>query len=125
MRNHLIISVVTLFLSCSYAFAADTVLSESDMPAMREALKNSYTLELCRKDIPVASVKTCKCLGEEMAANLDTSKLLLCQKEGYEDCVAAEFTAAKSALSDKQINGCKALTPGLAVPPAPAEKKAE
>lgn len=108
MREYLL--VLSLF-SCGVVFAESTgVLSDSDIPSLRDALKKNYTLELCHKDLPDASLQTCQCLGKAMAENLDASKLKLCQKEGYDECIAAEFTAAKSALTEKQINDCKALT---------------
>ncbi|MEO8402838.1 MAG: hypothetical protein ABI597_13785 [Gammaproteobacteria bacterium] len=108
MRKYLLI--LSLF-SCGVIFAESTgVLSDSDIPSLRDALKKSYTLDLCRKDLPDASLQTCQCLGKAMAENLDASKLKLCQKEGYDECVAGEFTASKSALTEKQINDCKALT---------------
>ena len=121
MRKYLIMSAATLLLSSGYAFAADAgVLSDSDIPALRDALKKSYTLELCHKDLPDATVSTCDCLGQEMAKNLSGPNLLLCKKDGYDDCVATEFTAAKSALSEKQINDCKALVKADVSAPAPA-----
>lgn len=89
---------------------AEGVLNDSDIPAMRDALKKSYTYEQCQKDIPNASKETCNCLGEAMAKNLNADKLKLCQKEGYDECVATEFAAAKSNLTDKQISDCKAST---------------
>lgn len=128
MRKCITIFVVFL-LSCSSVFAADTttaepattgaasttiattgVLNDSDIPALRDALKKTYNLEMCHNDLPNASTQTCACLADEMAKNLNADKLKLCQKEGYDACVAAEFTAAKSNLTDKQINDCKALT---------------
>lgn len=86
------------------------VLNDSDIPTLREALKKSYTPELCQNDLPGASTQTCECLGKAMADNLNADNLKLCQKDGYDECVAKEFTSAKSALTDKQIADCKALT---------------
>ncbi|MDR3476745.1 MAG: hypothetical protein P4M14_01775 [Gammaproteobacteria bacterium] len=108
MRKILITTAVSFCLMASGAYAG--VLTDSDMPALKEALKKSYTLQLCQQDIPKASQQTCDCLGQAMADGLNTEKLKLCNKEGYDDCVAAEFSATKSGLTDKQITDCKMLT---------------
>lgn len=108
MRNYLLI-IFTFLLSSATCFAAG-VLNDSDIPALREALKSSYTTDLCQKDLPNASVETCQCLADAMSENLDAEKLKLCKKEGYDECVATEFTAAKSNLTEKQINDCKAIS---------------
>jgi hypothetical protein len=85
-------------------------------------LKKSYTLDICHNDLPGASIATCDCLGDEMAKNLNGANLLLCKKDGYDTCVATEFTAAKSALTEKQINDCKALSSAGATVTAPETK---
>jgi hypothetical protein len=128
MRQRIIATAITLCLMAGGAVAG--ILTDADMPAMKDALKKAYTLQQCQQDIPNASQQTCDCLGQAMADDLNTEKLKLCKKEGYDDCIAAEFTATKSGLTDKQINTCKALTKAddaAAVAPAavPADKKAD
>lgn len=107
MRSTLISAVISALMLSTNVLAG--VLNDSDIPMMKDALKKSYTLELCQKDLPGATQATCTCLGEAMAKNLNTEKLLQCNKDGYDDCVAAEFSASKSSLTETQINDCKAL----------------
>lgn len=106
--NIFILALTISMLSIGTTFGA--VLTDADMPALKDALKKAYTPELCKKDLPNASDETCDCLRNAMAENLNTEKLKQCKESGYDECVAAEFTAAKTSLTEKQINTCKALS---------------
>lgn len=110
LRKVLVICVLSLLSSLSFADSPG-VLTDADMPMVKDALRKAYSPQLCQQDLPGASVQTCDCLRDAMVSNLNTDKLKLCKQEGYDDCVAAEFAASKSALTDKQISDCKALTP--------------
>ena len=121
MRKYLLTSLASALLLCNTVMAADeSLLKDSDMPAIRDALQKAYTLDLCHKDIPDASAQTCECLGKVMADNLNADKLKMCKKEGYAECVTLEFAAAKSSVTEKQINDCKAIGAGGGVPAADA-----
>ena len=107
MRRTFCIAIIALIAS---TVNAQGILTDADMPALKDALKKAYTSQQCQIDLPGASEETCGCLRNAMTSNLNIEKLKLCKQPGYDDCVATEFTAAKSNLTDKQINDCKALS---------------
>ncbi len=102
---------MAVFLISSYSFAKDPFaappyITDYDIPALRDAMKESYIPATCQREFPNADEKACDCLRDAMASNLDVKKLKLCKKAGNDECVATEFSAARSALTEEQINDC-------------------
>jgi hypothetical protein len=111
MRKYGIIAAF-LLLTSNVAFAG--VLNDADIKPLADTVAKSYSSNICKNDLPGASAETCECLGKGIATHLQeadsVTKLKACQKEGYDDCVSTQIAAAKSALTENEINACKTLT---------------
>ncbi len=111
-RYKYIVAASVLFLSSSTAFAG--ILNDADIKQLADTTATTYAANVCKNDLPNPSAETCTCLGKAIGTHLQdkdsVTKLKACEKNGYEDCVSAQVAAAKGALTEQEINTCKALT---------------